>query len=71
MSTANKKTVTVHAPANMTLEQAQHVLASVLGKVGHPGCYSGFNINFVNMGDPAPLILNVEHGSMKVNEVVG
>lgn len=70
MATANKRTVTVHAPGNMTLEQAQHVLASVLGKVGHPTCYSGFNINFVNMGDPAPLVLKVD-GSMKVTEAGG
>lgn len=69
MSTHATKTVTVHAPANMTLEQAQHVLASVLGKVGHPGCYSGFNINFVNLGDPAPLVLNVDRASMKIAEV--
>lgn len=62
MSTVQKRSVVVHAPNNMTLEQAQSALASVLGKVGHPGCYSGFNINFVNMGDPAPLVLNVEHG---------
>jgi len=66
MSTANTKAVTVHAPTNMTLEQAQHVLASVLGKVGHPMCISGFNINFVNLGDPAPLNLKVDPGSMKV-----
>ena len=62
------KSVTVRAPGNMTLEQAQHVLASVLGKVGHPTCYSGFNISFVNAVDPSPLMLNVEHGSLKVNE---
>ena len=66
MSTVSKKAVTVHTPANMTLDQAQKVLASVLGKVGHPSCYSGFNISFVNLGDPAPLVLNVETGSMKV-----
>jgi hypothetical protein len=62
MSTAHKKTVIVHAPDNMTLEQAQKSLAAILTKVGHPGCYSGFNINFVNLGDPAPLVLNVEQG---------
>ena len=69
MATHTSKTVTVQAPSNMTLEQAQHVLASVLNKVGHPACYSGFNINFVNLGDPAPLVLNVEHGSFNVSEV--
>jgi len=70
MSTAAKQTVTVHAPANMTLEQAQNVLGSILGKVGHPNCYSGFNINFVNLGDPAPMVLTVDHaGELKVSEV--
>ena len=54
-----KKSVTVKAPANMTLEQAQKALAQVLGKVGHPTCYSGFNISFVNAVDPEPMVLNV------------
>jgi len=56
----NKKPVVVRVPHNMTLEQAQKMLASVLNKVGHPHCYSGFNINFVNLGDPAPLNLKAE-----------
>lgn len=67
MATPNKS-VTVRVPGNMSLEQAQHVLANVLGKVGHPTCYSGFNIAFVNAVDPSPLVLNVEHGSFKINE---
>jgi hypothetical protein len=58
------KPVVVRVPQNMTLEQAQHTLTSVLTKVGHPGCYSGFNINFVNAGDPAPMVLNVEGGKV-------
>lgn len=70
MSTANKKTITVHAPANMTLEQAQSALATILGKGGCPHCYSGLNINFVNQGDPAPLVLNVERNG-QVSEVGG
>ena len=61
-----KKSVTVKAPANMTLEQAQHALANVLGKVGHPACYSGFNIAFVNAVDPAPMVLNIEAGGKVV-----
>jgi hypothetical protein len=69
MSTTKNKTITVHAPPNMTLEQAQKVLANVLNKAGHPGCYSGFNINFVNMGDPAPLVLNVEQGSLNISQM--
>lgn len=68
MANANQP-VTVRVPANMNLEQAQHVLASVLGKVGHPTCYSGFNISFVNAVDPSPLVLNVEQGSLKVHEL--
>ncbi len=63
-----KKSVMVKAPANMTLEQAQRALAQVLGKVGHPACYSGFNISFVNAVDPAPMVLNVEHGGSVVEE---
>ncbi|HKE27956.1 MAG TPA: hypothetical protein VKB88_36630 [Bryobacteraceae bacterium] len=62
------KSAMVRVPANMNLEQAQHVLASVLGKVGHPTCYSGINISFVNAVDPSPMILNVEQGSLKVQE---
>ena len=38
------KTVSVRVPDNLTLEQCQRVLASVLGKAGHPTCYSGLNI---------------------------
>ena len=62
------KSVTVRAPNNMTLKQAQDVLANVLGKVGHPHCYSGINISFVNAVDPSPLVLNVEHGGVNVSE---
>ena len=60
----SKKPVVVRVPHNMTLEQAQHTLASVLNKVGHPGCYSGFNINFVNAGDPSPMNLKAEGGKI-------
>ena len=55
-----KRSVTVQAPANMNLEQAQRALAQVLGKVGHPMCISGINIAFVNAVDPAPMVLRVE-----------
>ena len=68
MSSASKS-ATVKVPANMNLEQAQRVLASVLGKVGHPACYSGFNISFVNAVDPSPMMLNVEQGSLQVQEL--
>jgi hypothetical protein len=55
-----KKSVVVRVPSNMTLQQAQQALANVLNKVGHPGCYSGFNISFQNAVDPAPLVLEVK-----------
>ena len=63
-----KGPITVKVPASMTLAQAQGVLASVLNKVGHPACYSGFNISFVNAVDPAPMVLNVDKGSLQVAE---
>ena len=59
-----KKPVIVRVPPNMTLEQAQHTLVSILNKVGHPACYSGFNISFVNAGDPSPLVLHAEGGKV-------
>jgi len=59
-----KTPVIVRVPHNMTLEQAQHTLVNVLNKVGHPGCYSGFNINFVNAGDPSPVFLKAEGGKV-------
>jgi hypothetical protein len=63
---ATSKTVNVHVPATLNLDQAQKVLASVLHQVGHPACYSGFNINFVNAVDPAPMVLKVDATSLKV-----
>ena len=66
---ATTKAVTVHVPNNLNLEQAQRVLASVLNKAGHPACYSGLNISFVNAVDPAPLNLKVEPGSLAVGEL--
>jgi hypothetical protein len=62
------KTVTVRAPENLTLEQAQKVLASVLGKVGHLFCLSGFNINFESAVDPSNRVLAVEKGNLNVIE---
>jgi hypothetical protein len=47
------KNVTVHVPEHINLDQCQKVLATVLGKLGCPGCYSGYNINFQNVVDPA------------------
>jgi hypothetical protein len=40
--------VTVQVPRNLTLEQAQKVVASVLAKCGHPRCFSGIDIRFAS-----------------------
>ena len=53
------KNVTVHVPDKLNLDQSQKLLAQVLGKAGHPTCYSGFNISFQNVVDPA-LVLTVD-----------
>jgi hypothetical protein len=60
MACPSSKLVAVSVPNNMTLEQAQHVLANVLGKAGHPHCYSGINFAFVNAVDPSPMTLHVD-----------
>jgi hypothetical protein len=56
--------IVVRVPHNMTLEQAQRTLVSILNKVGCPTCYSGFNINFVNAGDPSPMVLHAKGGEV-------
>jgi hypothetical protein len=66
---ANMKRISVRVHESLNLEQSQKVLASVLGKAGHPNCYSGFNISFENAVNPADTILNVEKGSQKITEV--
>jgi hypothetical protein len=63
------KNITVHVRESLTLEQCQKVLGSVLGKAGHPTCFSGFKIAFENAVDPANIIMTVEKGSQKVAEV--
>lgn len=65
------KNVTVHVSGQLNLESCQKVLASVLGKCGHPTCYSGFNIAFQNVVDPAERLLVVEPGSLNVVEFGG
>ena len=65
----NMKKVTVRVHESLNLEQSQKLLASVLGKAGHPNCYSGFNISFENVVDPADIIMTVEKGTHKVAEV--
>jgi len=54
------KNVTVHVPDKLNLEQSQKLLAQVLGKVGHPACYSGINISFHNIVAPADRVLSVD-----------
>ena len=63
------KKITVRVPELLNLEQSQKVLASVLGKAGHPNCYSGFNISFQNAVDPAEHIMIVEKQTQKIIEV--
>jgi hypothetical protein len=66
---ADMKNVTVHVPGTLNLDQCHKVLASVLGKCGHPNCLSGFNIAFENAVDPADMVLTVEKGSLNVTQV--
>jgi hypothetical protein len=66
---ANMKRITVRVHESLNLDQSQKVLASVLGKAGHPTCYSGFNISFENAIDPADTIMIVERGSQKITQV--
>ncbi len=63
------KNITVHVRDPLNLEQCHKVLASVLGKAGHPMCFSGFKIAFESAVDPAPMVLSVEKGSLNVSEV--
>jgi hypothetical protein len=65
------KNVTVRVPANLTLQQSQQVLASVLQKTGHPNCLSGQNIYFENAVDPENSVLAVEKTTLNVKEVGG
>ena len=65
------KAVTVRVPDKLTLEQSQKVLATVLGKAGHPTCFSGLKIGFENIVDPAPTVLAVDKTGLKITEVGG
>lgn len=62
------KSITVHTRESLNLDQCHKVLASVLGKAGHPACFSGFKISFDNAVDPANVVLTVDK-SLKVTEV--
>ena len=63
------KRIAVRVHESINLEQSQKILATVLGKAGCPNCYSGFNISFENVVDPADAIMIVEKGSHKITEV--
>ena len=64
------KALTVRVPSNLNLEQSQKVLASVLGKAGHPTCLSGIKISFENVVDPASVVLHVDK-ALTVHEGAG
>jgi hypothetical protein len=64
------KSVTVRVPGNLSLEQSQKVLATVLGKAGHPTCYSGLKISFENAVDPANVLFHVDK-ALNVQEIGG
>jgi hypothetical protein len=34
--------------AGLTLQQSQKVIAEIMTAAGHPGCFSGRDLNFVN-----------------------
>jgi hypothetical protein len=63
------KNVTVLVHDKLNLEQCQKVLAAVLTKAGHTGCFSGLKISFENVVDPANLALLVDKTSHQVNEI--
>lgn len=59
------ETVTVRLSQKLTsLDQAQRVVANVLGKLGCGGCLSGFDIRFTHMVD-----LAVDAKTLSVNEI--
>lgn len=59
--------VTVRLSQKLTsLEQANKVLANVLGRLGCPACLSGFDIRFTHIND---LVINPK--SLNVSEFGG
>ena len=65
MRSSNQETITVRLPGRLTsLEQANKVVASVLGKLGCGGCLSGFDIRFTHVRD-----FVVDAKSLDVHEV--
>jgi hypothetical protein len=57
--------ITVRVPRNLTLEEAQKVVANIVKSTGHPHCFSGNDIRFTNAVDYA-----VDPDSLEVREVV-
>ena len=57
------RTITVRVPPKLNLEQAQKVLTNVLGKAGHPNCFSGFDIRFAE-----EIEYSVNAGNLEVRE---
>ena len=43
--------VIVRTPANMNLEQCQKALVGILRGVGHPACFSGFDIRLTMISE--------------------
>ncbi len=60
------KSITVHVHDQLNLESLQKVLASIMTKAGHPGCLSGYNLNFMNAVDPAERVFIVERGGQQI-----
>jgi len=58
------KTVNVRVPQNLSLEQAQRVVANVMGKLGHTTCFSGFDVRFTEAIDYA-----VQAKTLEVREI--
>ncbi len=59
-------TVTVRVPQKLNMDQAQKVVANVLGKLGCGGCLSGFDIRFTQVVD-----LAVDAKTLAVHEIGG
>lgn len=61
------KSITVHVQEPLNLPALQSVVANIMTKVGHPGCLSGYNINFANAVDPAERVFIVERGGQQIH----
>jgi hypothetical protein len=66
MPSSVQQTVIVRVPAKLSLDQAHKVVANVLGKLGCPACFSGFDIRFAHIRD-----LVVDAKSLEIRELGG